>query len=73
MNERCLELMKGKKGKTKCPSLPTFDQAGRAQVLEFRDAAMAEVGDIEDLVQLGKQTKTCLTLLPGAARSKRNS
>lgn len=59
MNERCLELMKGKKGKTKCPSLPTFDQAGRAQILEFRDAAMAEVGDIEDLVQLGKQTKTC--------------
>ncbi|CDR88405.1 related to CHL1-protein of the DEAH box family [Sporisorium scitamineum] len=59
MNERCLELMKGKKGKTKCPSLPPFDQVGRAQVLEFRDAAMAEVGDIEDLVQLGKQTKTC--------------
>lgn len=59
MNERCLELMKGKKGKGKCPSLPTFDQAGRAQILEFRDAAMAEVGDIEDLVQLGKTTKTC--------------
>ncbi|CBQ73592.1 related to CHL1-protein of the DEAH box family [Sporisorium reilianum SRZ2] len=59
MNERCLELMKAKKGKTKCPSLPPFDQVGRAQVLEFRDAAMAEVGDIEDLVQLGKQTKTC--------------
>lgn len=59
MNERCLELMKGKKGKTKCPSLPPFDQAGRAQILEFRDAAMAEVGDIEDLVQLGKHTKTC--------------
>lgn len=59
MNERCLELMKGKKGKGKCPSLPSFDQAGRAQILEFRDAAMAEVGDIEDLVQLGLQTKTC--------------
>ncbi|TKY84777.1 hypothetical protein EX895_005857 [Sporisorium graminicola] len=59
MNERCLELMKGKKGKTKCSSLPPFDEIGRAQVLEFRDAAMAEVGDIEDLVQLGKQTKTC--------------
>ncbi|SPO26672.1 related to CHL1 - protein of the DEAH box family [Ustilago trichophora] len=58
MNERCLELMKGK-GKSKCPSLPTFDQAGRAQILEFRDAAMAQVGDIEDLVQLGKSTKTC--------------
>ncbi|KAJ9479653.1 ATP-dependent DNA helicase CHL1 [Pseudozyma hubeiensis] len=59
MNERCLELMKGKKGKGKCPSLPSFDQAGRAQILEFRDAALAEVGDIEDLVQLGKQTQTC--------------
>lgn len=59
MNERCLELMKGKKGKTKCPSLPTFDQAGRAQILEYRDTAMSEVGDIEDLVKLGKQTKTC--------------
>lgn len=59
MNERCLELMKGKKGKTKCPSLPPFDQAGRAQILEYRDVAMAEVGDIEDLVQLGRQTKTC--------------
>ncbi|EST05055.1 ATP-dependent helicase, C-terminal [Kalmanozyma brasiliensis GHG001] len=59
MNERCLELMKGKKGRTKCPSLPTFNQAGRAQILEFRDAAMSEVGDIEDLVELGKQTKTC--------------
>lgn len=59
MNERCLELMKAKKGKGKCPSLPTFDQAGRAQILDFRDAAMAQVGDIEDLVQLGKSTKTC--------------
>ncbi|SNX85039.1 related to CHL1 - protein of the DEAH box family [Melanopsichium pennsylvanicum] len=59
MNERCLELMKGRKGKPKCPSLPTFEQAGRAQILEFRDAAMAEVGDIEDLVQLGRITKTC--------------
>ncbi|SPO26374.1 related to CHL1 - protein of the DEAH box family [Ustilago trichophora] len=62
MNERCLELIKGKgkkEGKSKCPSLPTFDQAGRAQILEFRDAAMAQVGDIEDLVQLGKSTKTC--------------
>lgn len=59
MNERCLELMKAKTGKSRCPSLPTFDQAGRAQILEFRDAAMAEVGDIEDLVQLGKSTKTC--------------
>ncbi|SPC64351.1 related to CHL1 - protein of the DEAH box family [Ustilago sp. UG-2017b] len=59
MNERCLELIKAKKGKSRCPSLPTFDQAGRAQILEFRDAAMAEVGDIEDLVQLGIRTKTC--------------
>lgn len=59
MNERCLELMKSKKGKSKCPALPPFDQAGRAQILEFRDAAMAEVGDIEDLVHLGKQTRTC--------------
>ncbi len=57
MNERCLELMKAKKGK--CAALPSFDLAGRAQILEFRDAAMAQVGDIEDLVQLGRDTKTC--------------
>lgn len=59
MNERCIELIKGKTGKTKCSSLPPFDQTGRSRILEFRDAAMAEVGDIEDLVQLGKQTNTC--------------
>lgn len=59
MNERCLELIKAKKGKGRCACLPTFDQVGRAEILEFRDAAMAEVGDIEDLVQLGISTKTC--------------
>ncbi|KAJ1026047.1 hypothetical protein NDA18_003707 [Ustilago nuda] len=59
MNERCLQLIKAKKGKGRCALLPTFDQVGRAEILEFRDAAMAEVGDIEDLVQLGISTKTC--------------
>ncbi|PWZ00144.1 DNA repair helicase [Testicularia cyperi] len=59
MNERCLELMKSTSEKSRCRYLPPFDSLGKAQILEFRDTAMAEVGDIEDLVQLGRTTKTC--------------
>ena len=64
MNERCLELLKGKgtssqlKSK-RCDYLPPQDQDGRSQILDFRDQVMAEVADIEDLVQTGKEMKTC--------------
>lgn len=59
MNERCLELMKASSKSKRCPSLPPFDATGRAQILEFRDNAMAQVTDIEDLVQLGRDHRTC--------------
>ncbi|EPQ26870.1 uncharacterized protein PFL1_05505 [Pseudozyma flocculosa PF-1] len=70
MNERCLELLKSStssggggdgdgRSKKRCSFAPPPDEVGRAQVLEFRDHAMAEVTDIEDLVQLGRDMKTC--------------
>ncbi|KAN0060990.1 hypothetical protein ACQY0O_006724 [Thecaphora frezii] len=63
MNERVLELLKGSAaasksdGRKRCGFLPPQDECGRAQMLEFRDHAMTEVTDIEDLVQLGKEMK----------------
>lgn len=58
MNERCLEMMEGRKAK-RCEFLPTHDAAGQAQLGSYRDHALAEVQDMEELVQLGKQMHTC--------------
>ncbi|WFD19601.1 RNA helicase [Malassezia caprae] len=58
MNERCLEMMEGRQAK-RCEFLPARDPAGQAQLDAYRDHALAEVQDMEELVQLGKQMHTC--------------
>lgn len=58
MNEKCLDLMRGTHG-TKCSCLPSADEAGQAQMLEYRDSAFSEVQDIEQLVELGKEMNIC--------------
>lgn len=58
MNERCLEMMEGKKAK-RCEFLPPRDAGGQAKLDAYRDHALAEVQDMEELVQLGKQLHTC--------------
>lgn len=58
MNERCLEMMEGGKSK-RCEFLPSLDAVGQAQLDVYRDHALAEVHDMEELVQLGKQLHTC--------------
>lgn len=59
MNERCLELMESGKEKRRCPHLPPMNTAGEAQMDNFRDHALAEVQDIEELVSLGKRIHVC--------------
>lgn len=60
MNEACRELASSSSSnKKRCEFLPPMDELGRSKVLDFRDRAMAEVRDIEDLVELGKEMKTC--------------
>lgn len=64
MNESCRDLNGSgstakKKGSKRCEFLPPMDELGHAQVLEFRDRAMATVRDIEDLVEMGKDMHTC--------------
>ncbi|PWN23453.1 DNA repair helicase [Microstroma glucosiphilum] len=59
MNEACRELASSKEKSKRCQFLPPTDAIGRAQVLDFRDRALAQVRDIEDLVQVGKEMKTC--------------
>ncbi len=61
INERCLEMSKGKtkpgeKMKTKaCP----FLSKRRGAMLEIKEAALAKPMDIEDLVQLGETRRAC--------------
>ncbi|EME42213.1 hypothetical protein DOTSEDRAFT_81172 [Dothistroma septosporum NZE10] len=57
INERCIELQQAKTVETKCPYMPTKDN--EAQVLEFRDHALAKIRDIEDLAQLGAKREIC--------------
>ncbi|KAK4614734.1 ATP-dependent DNA helicase chl1 [Fulvia fulva] len=57
VNERCIELQQAKIADQKCPYLPTKDN--EAQVLEFRDHALAKIRDIEDLAQLGAKRAIC--------------
>lgn len=58
MNERCLELIQNKKGQ-RCPFLPPHDAMGQVTMDRYRDHALAQVHDIEELVQLGKDLRIC--------------
>ncbi|GAB5589642.1 ATP-dependent DNA helicase chl1 [Umbelopsis nana] len=56
INEQCLELQK--KGSSKrCEYLPTA--MDKTRLLDFRDHALAQVRDIEELVDVGKNLNTC--------------
>lgn len=58
INERCLELQQPKTSSDcKCPYLPTKET--EALVNDFRDHAIAEIRDIEDLGTLGKKMGVC--------------
>ncbi|KZT56338.1 DNA repair helicase [Calocera cornea HHB12733] len=61
LDEACRELLNGKlyrekKGKG-CPFLPSQDE--ESKMLDFRDHVLAAPKDIEDLVTLGEELKTC--------------
>lgn len=58
INERCLDLQKpGISPDHKCPYLPSKDN--EAQAIDFRDHALAEVRDIEDIGKIGHQMGLC--------------
>jgi chromosome transmission fidelity protein 1 len=58
INERCLELQQpGISAESKCPFLPTKET--EALVNDFRDHALAQIRDIEDLGSLGKRLGIC--------------
>lgn len=58
INERCLELQKpGTAKDKKCPFLPSKDDKQRVE--SFRDKAIAQIRDIEDLAHLGKRMDLC--------------
>lgn len=55
LNDACLELQEGKTTAKRCEYLPQEPMLKR----EFRDQALAQVADIEDLVVLGKKLGVC--------------
>jgi chromosome transmission fidelity protein 1 len=58
INERCLDLQQpGVSAEQKCPYLPSKED--EAQLLQFRDHALATVKDIEDIGKLGKNMGLC--------------
>jgi chromosome transmission fidelity protein 1 len=58
MNEKCMDLQKsGVSESQRCPYLPSKDD--EHLVNQFRDLAVAEIRDIEDLGTLGKQLEIC--------------
>jgi chromosome transmission fidelity protein 1 len=58
MNEKCMDLQKsGVSESQKCPHLPHKDN--EHLVHQFRDLAVAEIRDIEDLGNLGRQLEIC--------------
>lgn len=58
MNEKCMDLQKsGVAENQKCPYLPSNDN--EHLVHRFRDLAVAEIRDIEDLGKLGQQLEIC--------------
>ncbi|KZW01490.1 DNA repair helicase, partial [Exidia glandulosa HHB12029] len=56
IDEGCRAMLTGDKGK-RCSYLPPPDEASR--MLDFRDHILASPKDIEDLVALGQEMKTC--------------
>lgn len=57
INERCLELQKSKESSKKCKFLPKKEN--ETLVHQFRDHALAEIRDIEDLGTLGGRIGIC--------------
>jgi len=58
INERCLELQQSKTlPANRCPYLPTQDN--KPLVHDFRDRALAEIQDIEDLGTVGRKVGIC--------------
>ncbi|KAL7334345.1 ATP-dependent DNA helicase chl1 [Mucor circinelloides] len=57
INEACLDLQKKGSKKGPCKYLPAWDNASKWN--EFRDHALAQVRDIEDLVTVGETLSTC--------------
>ncbi|KAF1985456.1 ATP-dependent RNA helicase-like protein chl1 [Aulographum hederae CBS 113979] len=58
INERCLELQQPKTAtEHKCPFVPSKDN--EVAVADFRDHALADIRDIEDLGNLGKRLGVC--------------
>ncbi len=58
INERCLELQQGKtKEGSRCTFLPNEEK--KPLVHQFRDHALAQIRDIEDLASLGRQIGIC--------------
>lgn len=58
INEQCLELQKpGIAKDKKCPHVPSKDDAERIRL--FRDKAIAQIRDIEDIGNLGKALQIC--------------
>ncbi|EXJ89731.1 hypothetical protein A1O3_02798 [Capronia epimyces CBS 606.96] len=58
INERCLELQKpGTAKEKKCPYLPSKDDRDRVE--SFRNKAIAQIRDIEDLSHVGKRMDLC--------------
>ncbi|EJD50674.1 DNA repair helicase [Auricularia subglabra TFB-10046 SS5] len=56
IDEGCRAMLSGDKGK-RCPYLPPPDEL--SQMLDFRDHILASPKDIEDLVTLGQELRTC--------------
>ncbi|KAH7103380.1 DNA repair helicase [Auriculariales sp. MPI-PUGE-AT-0066] len=56
IDEGCRSMLSGDKGK-RCPHLPPSDEV--SQMLDFRDHILASPKDIEELVTLGQELKTC--------------
>jgi chromosome transmission fidelity protein 1 len=58
INERCIELQQSSTpAEHKCPYLPKKDH--QDPVLDFRDHALANIGDIEDLALIGTKLQVC--------------
>ncbi|RSH93859.1 minichromosome maintenance protein 5 [Saitozyma podzolica] len=55
INEACLDMQKA--GKTRCEFLPS--KADETAMLDARDAVLASVKDIEDIVAMGKASCVC--------------
>ncbi|KAF8333493.1 DNA repair helicase [Cantharellus anzutake] len=56
LDEACRELNSREKG-SRCPHLPSHDE--ESKLFDFRDHILASPKDIEDLVEIGKELKTC--------------